>query len=94
MAPGKATLKEDGKAMKAAHVQMEADLAASAEKAVLGQDVLNMDAARTKMKADGKALHDQVLAQLSADQQDTFNGCMAAHHPHGMGPDHPAPPSE
>jgi hypothetical protein len=95
LAPGKAAMKEDGKALKAAHDQMEADLAAGADKAVLGSDVLAMDAARTKKKEDGKALHDQVLAQLSTEQQDTFNGCMATHTPHG-GPGHApaAPPSQ
>lgn len=92
---GKAAMKEDGRAMKAAHDQMQADLAAGADKSVLGQDVLDMDAAHTKMKADGKALHDQALAQLSTDQQDTFNACMATHTPHG-GPGHApgAPPAE
>jgi hypothetical protein len=93
LAPGKAALKEDGRSLKAAHDQMEADLAAGAEKTVLGSDVLAMDAARAKMKADAMALHDQVLAQLSNDQQQTFNACMATHATHGMGSAH-QPPQE
>ena len=29
------------------------------------------------MKADGKAMHDQVFALLSPDQQDTLRACVA-----------------
>ena len=75
---GKATLRADGDAMKAAHQKMEADLAAGADKSVLGQNALDQDAARTKMKADGQAIHDQVLGQLSAEQLEQFNICAAA----------------
>jgi len=83
---GHATLKTDVAAIQAAHAQMETDLANSADKAVLGQDVLNLDAARQKMKADAQALHDQVLAQLSPDQQDAVRACAASHAGHEHGP--------
>jgi Spy/CpxP family protein refolding chaperone len=75
---GKVTLGADRQALKSLHQKMQADIAGGADKAVLGQDVLDQDAARTKMKDDMKAIHDQVLAQLLPDQQATFNTCMAA----------------
>ncbi len=75
---GKATLKADGEVLRTLHQKMQSDIADGADKSVLGQDVLDQDAARTKMKNDRLAIHDQVLAQLSTDQQQTFNGCMAA----------------
>ena len=72
-AAGKATLKADGEAMKAVHQKMQADLAAGADKSVLGQNAIDQDAANTKMKADAKAIHEQVLGQLSNDQLDQYN---------------------
>jgi hypothetical protein len=91
LSAGKATLKADGEAMKTAHQQMESDLAAGAEKSVLGTDAIAMDAARAKLKSDTQAIHDQVLAQLSAEQQDKFNACAAPHNPHQTGTSPQAP---
>jgi hypothetical protein len=76
---GRATLKADGEALKAAHTQMQADLANSADKSVIGQDAINLDAAKAKMKTDAQAVHDDVLAKLSTDQQDAFNACASSH---------------
>jgi hypothetical protein len=92
LSAGKVTLKADGEAMKTAHQQMEADLASGAEKTVLGTDALAMDAARAKMKSDTQAIHDQVLAQLSPDEQDKFNACATANNPHHKGTSPQAPP--
>jgi hypothetical protein len=44
-----------------------------------------VDSARAKMKTDMQAIRDQVLAQLSADQQQAFSTCAAAHG-HGRPP--------
>jgi len=77
-AAGKATLKADGEAMKAVHQKMQADLAAGADKSVLGQNAIDQDAANAKMKADAKALHEQVLGQLTNDQLDQYNACASA----------------
>ena len=77
-AAGKATLKADGEAMKALHEKMQADLAAGADKSVLGQNAIDQDAAHTKMKADAQAIHEQVLSNLSAEQVDQLNACTAA----------------
>jgi hypothetical protein len=63
-------------AMKAAQDKLQNDLAAGADKSVLGQDVLDKDAAWNKVKADHKAVHDQIFAQLSQEQQNTVNSCM------------------
>ncbi|HWZ84776.1 MAG TPA: hypothetical protein VN032_01160 [Thermoanaerobaculia bacterium] len=91
LSAGKATLKADGEAMKTAHQQMQTDLAAGAEKSVLGSDVLIADAARAKLKADSQTIRDQVLAQLSSDEQEKFNACATAHTPHHMGPTNQTP---
>lgn len=86
---GKATLQADGQSLRALHQKMESDIAAGADKSVVGQDTLNVDSARTKMKTDVQAIRDQVLAQLPADQQQAFNTCAAAHGPNaGSGRPH------
>jgi Spy/CpxP family protein refolding chaperone len=77
LANGRTTLKTDREAFQAAHSQMKTDVANNADKSVIGQDTLNVDAAEKKMKADGKAMHDQVFALLSPDQQDTLRACVA-----------------
>ncbi len=75
---GHATLAADGEALKALHRKMDADIAAGADKAVLGQDALDQNAAHAKLKSDMQATHDQVMAQLSAEQQQAFAACTAA----------------
>jgi Spy/CpxP family protein refolding chaperone len=77
LASGRTAMKADRQALEAAHTQMQTDLNSGADKAALGQDALNVDAAQKKMKADGKATHDQVFALLSPDQQDTLRACVA-----------------
>jgi len=75
---GKATLKADGEAMRAVHQKMQDDLAAGADKSVLGQNAIDQDAANAKMKADAKALHEQILGQLTTEQLDQYNACTSA----------------
>jgi len=77
LANGRTTMKADRQALEAAHTQMKTDMNNGADKATLGQDALNVDAAQKKMKADGKAMHDQVFALLSADQQESLRACAA-----------------
>ncbi|HTY42272.1 MAG TPA: hypothetical protein VMH79_10400 [Thermoanaerobaculia bacterium] len=83
---GKSTLKADGAAMKAAHARLETDINNGADKAVIGQDTLDADATKTKLRNDAQAIHDQVLAQLSEEQQDALAACASAHWGHGHGP--------
>ena len=83
---GKPILAADRAALKAAHDKMETDLSNGADKAVLGLDVLDLDAARTKMKTDAATIHDQLLAQLSADEQQALQSCVSAAHHSGRGP--------
>jgi Spy/CpxP family protein refolding chaperone len=78
LAAGKLTMRADGEAMKVVHQKMEADLAAGADKSVLGQNAIDQDAAKSKMKADGQAIHEQILGQLSPEQVDQLNACTAA----------------
>jgi Spy/CpxP family protein refolding chaperone len=78
LSSGKATLKADAEALRANHAQMQTDIANGADKATLGQNVLNQDAAMTKMKNDSQAMHDQIATQLRPDQQASFNACAAS----------------
>jgi len=77
LANGRTAMKADRDALQAAHSKMQTDLNSGADKATLGQDTLNVDAAQKKMKADGKATHDQVFALLSQEQQDALRACVA-----------------
>ena len=78
LSSAKATLKADADALRANHAQMQTDIANGADKATLGQNVLNQDAAMTKMKNDSRAMRDQIATQLNADQQAAFNSCSAS----------------
>ncbi len=91
LAAGKATLRADGEALRGSHQKMQADIAAGADTAVLGQNVLDQDAAHKKMKADAQAIHDQIRAQLSADQVQALDACASAPKAHHMGPGAAAP---
>ena len=77
LANGRTAMKSDRQALEAAHSKLQTDLNAGADKSVLGQDAINVDAAQKKMKADGKATHDQVFALLSPEQQDALRACAA-----------------
>jgi Spy/CpxP family protein refolding chaperone len=77
LSSGKATLKADAEALRANHAQMQTDIANGADKVTLGQNVLNQDAAMTKMKNDSRAMREQIATQLNADQQARFNACAA-----------------
>ncbi len=72
-------------ALKAAEDKLQNDLAAGADKSVLGQDVLDKDAAWNKIKSDHKEIHDKILAQLHPDQQSAVESCMQEHGRKGTG---------
>ena len=91
---GRAAMKTDAIALKAARTQMENDLASGADKSVLGQDAMNVDTAEKKMKADGKALRDQVFAQLSPDDQNALRACLGPKGGRGSGAGSTTPPSQ
>jgi uncharacterized protein YoaH (UPF0181 family) len=63
-------------AMKAAEDKLRNDTANGADKSVLGQDVLDKQAAMDKIKSDHKDIHDRILAQLRPDQQSAVESCM------------------
>lgn len=86
LSSGRATLKADGQTLKTLHAQMQTDLANGVDKSVLGQDAINLDTARQKMKTDAKSLHDELLSQLSPDQQDALRACASSHGRQGSGP--------
>ena len=76
---GREVLKADGAALKAAHQKMQTDIANGADKAAIGQDAIDADAARTKLHTDAKTIHDQVLGSLSAEEQSAVQACQSAH---------------
>jgi hypothetical protein len=69
-------IQADFAAMRAAREKLQGDLASGADKSVLGQDVLDQDAATAKLKSDVKATHDQIVAKLNPDQQNALATCM------------------
>lgn len=75
----KSTLQADAQAIRAARQKLDADYTAGADKSVLGQDYINVRAAVKKFHDDGAAVKDQVLAQLTADQQTKAQACLDAH---------------
>ena len=66
-------------ALKTAEEKLKNDLASGADKSVLGQDVLDKQAAMDKIKSDHKDIHDRILAQLRPDQQSAVESCMQSH---------------
>jgi hypothetical protein len=85
----RAAFQADFAALRAAREKLDADLAGGAEKSALGQDVLDKDAAESKLKDDHKAAHDQILAKLNPDQQSLLQGCMQQRHGKGAPPEEP-----
>lgn len=79
VASGREVLKADGAALKAAHQKMQTDIANGADKAAIGQDAIDADAARTKLQTDAMTIHDQVLGTLSAEEQSAVQACQSAH---------------
>jgi len=73
------TFQADAEAIRAAHQKLDADFDAGADKSVLGQDYINVRAAVKKVRDDGQAVKDQVLAKLTADQQTKAQTCLDAH---------------
>jgi len=82
---GKTTLQADRQNMMTLHQKMQSDIAAGADKSVVGQDALDLSAARSKMETDAQTIRGQVIAQVPADQQPAFNACTASHTKGPMG---------
>ena len=84
LASGKTAMQADFQALKADHQKLKTDLDNGADKSVVGQDTITMNNDRAKLKADWKAVKDQVMAKLSPDQQNKVNGCLeSSGHFHG-----------
>lgn len=65
----------DVAAIRAARKKLHDDAEAGADKSVLGQDFLNAQAARTKLRNDHAAVQDQILAKLNGDQKTKVQSC-------------------
>jgi Spy/CpxP family protein refolding chaperone len=65
-------------ALRAGHERIRADVANGADKCIVGQDVLDQNANRTKLRNEMQTVRDQILAKLTPDQQNGFNACAQA----------------
>lgn len=82
----RALIEADLAALKAARERLQADLASGADKSVLGQDLLDQDAAAEKLRNDHKATRDQIVAQLDPNQQSALESCMKQRRGKGEAP--------
>ena len=86
----KASLRADVDAWKASQKKLQDDIDRGAEKNVLGQDVLDQEAAAAKVRGSSEALRTQVLAALTPEQQTRFNECAESRRGKGKYPNPPA----
>jgi Spy/CpxP family protein refolding chaperone len=66
----------DVAAIRAARKTLDNDANAGADKSVLGQDYLNVQAASKKLRDDHAALQAQILAKLTPDQKTKVQSCL------------------
>ena len=78
VAAAKPTLQADAQTVKADHEKIHADISSGADKSVVGQDVLTAHADAEKLRADEGAVHDQIVAKLTPDQQTRLAACLAS----------------
>jgi Spy/CpxP family protein refolding chaperone len=77
------SLEADAQALRADREKLRSDIESGADKCVIGQDALNAHADGEKLRTALAAVRDQVLAQLTPDQQSQLKGCLQA--PRGAG---------
>ena len=71
-------LQADAQALRADREKLRSDINAGADKCVIGQDALTAHADAQKLRSAAAAVRDQVLAQLTPDQQSKLKGCLQA----------------
>jgi Spy/CpxP family protein refolding chaperone len=87
LASGKTTMQADFQGLRNDHQKLKTDMDNGADKSVVGQDTITVHSDEAKLKADSKAIRDQVLAKLTPDQQNKVNGCLeSSGHFHGSRP--------
>ena len=75
LSSGKAALRSSAAALKADHRRLRADIANGADKSVLGQDVLDQETSRKRLRADVRAVRDHITAKLTPDQLAALGNC-------------------
>lgn len=75
IAAAKPTLQADRQTLRADREKLKTDLDSGADKSVIGQDTVTLHTDRQKMEADAKALRDQIVSKLDADQKSQLKGC-------------------
>lgn len=81
----KPTIQADIQAVRADHKKLASDIDSSADKSVIGQDAIDQHTDASKLKSDAQAVRDQILAKLTPDQQNKFQGCAQAIGPRMLG---------
>ncbi len=71
----KTALHADVEAWKASQKKLRDDMARGADKCVLGQDLIDQEAAAAKVHRSGEALRTRILAALTPEQQTRVNKC-------------------
>jgi len=78
VAAARPSLEADAQALRADREKIRSDIESGADKCVIGQDTLNAHADGEKLRTEIAAIRDQVLAQLTPDQQSQLKGCLQA----------------
>jgi len=85
LAAGRPTLEADSQTLAAERKKLHDDIADGAEKSVVGQDTLNVNADQAKLHEDAQLIRDQIASKLPADQQSAFAACAQPPSGRGMG---------
>jgi Spy/CpxP family protein refolding chaperone len=78
VAAAKPGLEAGAQTVKTDHEKLHADISTGADKCVVGQDLLTAHADADKLRAAASAVHDQIVAKLTPDQQSKLTACLAS----------------
>lgn len=74
----KPILRADADAIQAAAEKLRSDIESGADRCVIGQDYLDLRAAKAKLHADVESVKNQILSTLTEEQKVKLRGCLEA----------------